>query len=232
MGAGVRGSGDATADAVLAALRPVVAGLAATFGSAGEAVLHDFRRTDGSIVAIAGEVTGRQVGGSLSELGTALLARGDDASDQLNHLSRTPAGRVVKSSTMVLRDGDGHVFGALCVNLDVTDLRHASALLNELAGAAAGSAAGAAPAAVALFSDDVTEVIQAAVDVEELAIGRSVDRFTRAGRVELVRALDQRGIFALQRAVPQVAALLGVSRACTYTYLAEVRRDRATRGER
>ncbi|MEV4994565.1 PAS domain-containing protein, partial [Streptomyces niveus] len=28
-----------------------------------------------------------------------------------------PDGRVLKSSTMPLRDGAGHVFGALCVNI-------------------------------------------------------------------------------------------------------------------
>ncbi|CAM5549460.1 hypothetical protein STENM327S_04056 [Streptomyces tendae] len=38
---------DAERDAVLAALRPVVDGIAATFGPVCEAVLHDYRRPSG-----------------------------------------------------------------------------------------------------------------------------------------------------------------------------------------
>ncbi|MGW0916725.1 helix-turn-helix transcriptional regulator [Streptomyces sp. NPDC002784] len=68
-------------DAILAALAPVAGGLAATLGSFCEVVLHDFRRPERSVVAIAGLVTGRQVGGAMSEIGMGLVARGDEAAD-------------------------------------------------------------------------------------------------------------------------------------------------------
>ncbi|MFD9026830.1 PAS domain-containing protein, partial [Streptomyces parvulus] len=45
---------DAERDAVLAALRPVVDGIAATFGPVCEAVLHDYRDPERSVVAVAG----------------------------------------------------------------------------------------------------------------------------------------------------------------------------------
>lgn len=56
--------------------------------------------------------------------------------NDLDYVTHTPGGRVVKSSTMPLRDDEGRVFGALCVNLDVTALRQAGDLLSAPAGAA------------------------------------------------------------------------------------------------
>src|SRR5690349_38905 len=109
-------------DAVLRALTPVVDGIAATFGPVCEVVLHDYRRPETSVVAVAGSVTGRTVGGAMSEIGMRVLARGDEAADELNYVTRTGAGRLVKSPTMVLRDSAGAVFGALCVNVDVTEV--------------------------------------------------------------------------------------------------------------
>lgn len=62
-------------DAILAALTPVVEGIAATFGPVCEVVLHDYRNPEKSVVAVAGSVTGRTVGGAMSEIGMRVLMR-------------------------------------------------------------------------------------------------------------------------------------------------------------
>ena len=116
-------------DAILLRSEPVVNGIAATFGPVCEVVLHDYRRPEESVVAVAGAVTGRTVGGAMSEIGMRVLARGDEADDELNYVTRTGTGRTLKSSTMVLRDSAGTVFGALCVNVDVTEVGRVQSLL-------------------------------------------------------------------------------------------------------
>nr|WP_168504637.1 helix-turn-helix transcriptional regulator [Streptomyces sp. S1D4-11]QIY93248.1 transcriptional regulator [Streptomyces sp. S1D4-11] len=208
---------DRATDAILAALMPVIEGLAATLGPACEVVLHDYRRGDRSVVAVAGQVTGRQVGGALSEIGLSMLAKGDDAANDLNYVTHTPGGRVVKSSTMPLRDEKGHLFGALCVNLDVTALRQAGDLLSALAGAA--------PAQIptTTFANDFDEVVDVMVRAEELARGKPIDSLTRGERLDLLRAFDERAVFAVRNAVPRVAARLGVSRSAIYADLAKCR---------
>ena len=205
-----------TADAILHALKAVVPGLAATFGRSCEVVLHDYRRPDQSVVAVAGEVTGRRVGGAMSEIGLAVLARGNDAGDELNYLTRTPDGRLVKSSTMPLRDEHGDVFGALCVNLDVTALRQVGDLLADLAGADV-------KRATTTFTDDIDEVVDAVVRAE--ASGRPVAGLAKPERLRLLRALDRRGVFHLRGAAPKVAARLGISRASLYADLAACRSE-------
>ncbi|MFE9650412.1 transcriptional regulator [Streptomyces sp. NPDC006365] len=206
-------------DAIIAALTPVVDGIAATLGSFCEVVVHDFRRPEKSVVAIAGSVTGRAVGGSMSEIGMGILARGDEAGDELNYLTRTRTGKIVKSSTMVLRDSSGTVFGALCVNLDITAVNQAHALIGEIAGVAVG------PAAVptTTFGNDIGSVVDAIVDSHQLRQNKTWSELDRAGRLELFRNLDERGVFAVRRAVEQVAARLGISRASAYNYLSDAR---------
>ncbi|MEU0342773.1 PAS domain-containing protein [Streptomyces bobili] len=204
-------------DAILRALGPVVNGVAATFGPVCEVVLHDYRRPETSVVAVAGEVTGRTVGGAMSEIGMRVLAR-DDAGDELNYITRTGTGRTLKSSTMVLRDSAGTVFGALCVNVDVTEVGRVQGLLAALAGA------GGPPVdtPVTTFGDDIESVVDSLLDAH-LPRDRSWAGLERARRLALFRALDERGVFAVRRAIVQVAARLGISRASAYSYLSQAR---------
>ncbi|MFD5254323.1 transcriptional regulator [Streptomyces bobili] len=205
-------------DAILRALGPVVNGMAATFGPVCEVVLHDYRRPAASVVAVAGEVTGRTVGGAMSEIGMRVLARGDDAADELNYVTRTGTGRTLKSSTMVLRDSAGTVFGALCVNVDVTEVGRVQSLLAALAGAG-----GPSPdTPVTTFGDDIDSVVDSLLDAH-LPHDRSWAGLERPRRLALFRALDERGVFAVRRAIEQVAARLGISRASAYSYLSQAR---------
>lgn len=207
-----------TADAILDALKDLVPGLAATFGRSCEVVLHDYRLGDRSVVAVAGDVTGRHVGGATSEIGLRMLAQGNDARPEVNYVTRTESGRTVKSSTLPLRDADGHVFGALCVNLDVTALRQVGDLLSDLAGLA--------PATIpaTTFTDDFDDVVDAVVRAEELALAKPVGTLSRRERLRLLKTLDERGVFTVRGAAPRIAARLGISRASLYTDLAECRR--------
>ncbi|MEU6140400.1 helix-turn-helix transcriptional regulator [Streptomyces sp. NPDC047081] len=212
---------DAERDAILAALRPVVDGIAATFGPVCEVVLHDYRRPEQSVVAVAGSVTGRAVGGAMSEIGMRVLARGDDVADELNYVTRTGTGKLLKASTMVLRDSGGAVFGALCVNVDVTAVGEAHALL----GALAGLGAGAAEAPLTTFGNDIDSVVDAVLDAHHLGGHRAWAGLDRAERLDLFRSLDEHGVFAVRRAVEQVAGRLGISRASAYSYLSQARAD-------
>jgi predicted transcriptional regulator YheO len=206
-----------TADAVLDALKQIVPGLAATLGRSCEVVLHDYRRGEQSVVAVSGQVAGRHVGSATSEIGLRMLARGAEASEELNHVTRTDSGRTIKSSTMPLRDHEGRLYGALCVNLDVTALRQVSDMLGDLAGVAPATA-------TTTFADEFDEIVEAVVRAEELSLAKPVDSLTRQERLPLLKALDTRGVYTVRGAAPKVAARLGISRASLYSDLAECRR--------
>lgn len=219
----IEGSSQEEIDAYFQMMSPLVRGIAATFGRTCEVVLHDFRHPEHSIVEIAGEVTNRHIGGSMSQIGLEILAQGDAAQDKLNYLIRTSDGQFIKSSTILLRDPHGHIFGALCINLDVTELRFLAHLMGELAGMSSEQ-----PTAIT-FGDDVGQIIQAVLREQEIALGHPLTHLTRKERLALFQELDQRGIFTLQRAVPQVAEQLGISRATIYSDLAVAREENLRR---
>ena len=199
------------------ALQSLLDGLTATLGSQSEVVLHDFSDPDHSIRAISGEVTNRKVGSPVSPNVLAVMQEGRDAQMRLNVVNRTPEGRVVKTSTIPLRDEEGEVFGAVCINMDVTELRLAAALLTELGGGELVSTQS--------FPLEVSETVHSVLDEEERRLGVSLSRLSRSEKQKLCGTLDRRGVFQLQKAIPIVAKRLGLSRASIYSYLSELRQS-------
>ncbi|MEV0974007.1 helix-turn-helix transcriptional regulator [Microtetraspora glauca] len=208
------------ADALFAAMRPVVDGIQATFGRKCEVVLHDYRRLEHSVIAVAGDVTGRRVGSAMSQIGLSMLRQGDDAKDDLNYVTRLPDGRVIKSSTILLRTSDSHVVGAVCVNLDVTEMRAAGRLLIEMAGDL-----DPLESPSTTFGTDIESVVDGVLAEVEDALGHPLTRLTVAERTEVFRQLDQRGLFQLRRAVPMVAERLGMSRQSVYNYITRLKEE-------
>ncbi|MCP8937469.1 helix-turn-helix transcriptional regulator [Alsobacter sp. SYSU M60028] len=206
-----------SADDCLAALRLVLAALDSSVGDRFEVVLHDFRQPEQSIVAIAGNVTGRKPGGSVTQIGLSILREGDAAKDQYSYITNTPSGRILKSVTVPLRDGRRHVFGALCVNIDVTEFWMLGKSLEGLFGA------DEKPPRPVTFVDDVGAVIGDVLKEETRMLGRPLADLSREERQHLLGALDARGVFSLQRAIPQVADHLGLSRATLYNDLKRMR---------
>jgi predicted transcriptional regulator YheO len=206
-------------------MRSVMDGIQQTFGDHCEVVLHDYRNRDRSVVAVSGDVTGRQVGSPMSLIGLSMLRQGDDAVDDINYLTRLPDGRVLRSSTMLLRTRVGHVVGALCVNVDITELRQAGRLLAQLSGVAS-----ELEAPQTTFSPDADSVIDSALAEAESMLGHPLTRLSVDERLSVFRLLEQSGVLQLRRAVPVIAQRLGISRATVYNYLVKVRREEEQEG--
>lgn len=202
----------------LSALAGLVEGLASAIGPHCEVVLHDFRSPTRSIVAIGGRLTNRSVGGSMSEIGLSLLARGNDAQDQSTYMTRLPSGRQVKSTTLVLRDNRNKVFGALCLNFDVTGVTEVAELLAAIAGR---EAEGRVPAT---FTNDIKDVINVVL-AQQLPNEKFLDLSPKQ-RVALFAVLDEKGVFGIRKGIMQVADRFGISRATAYSYLVRARKSK------
>jgi predicted transcriptional regulator YheO len=202
------------ADVVLEAMRPVVHMIANSIGRTSEVVLHDFRTPDSSVIEIAGNLTDRGIGAPVNEVNKWLLSQGKDVRDE--KFVRTARGRTLKTARTLFREGDGRAFGALCINIDVTELLSVARSIADLAGSDE------------LFQeqprlvDDIAYVVQAVVAAEEAKTGARLSIATPADRMRVFRALQDQGVFTLKRAVPRVAEYFSVSRATIYSYLNEV----------
>ena len=94
--------------------------LALQFGSGCEVVVHDLEAKDPShsIVAIEnGHVTGRKLGDGPSHVVLEALHAGDaKLEDRLCYLTKTADGKILKSSTIFIRDDAGHTVGIFALN--------------------------------------------------------------------------------------------------------------------
>jgi predicted transcriptional regulator YheO len=65
--------------------------------------------------------------------------------------------------------------------------------------------------------------VDAILDAHRLGRTQPWAGLDRAERLDLFRKLDEQGVFAVRRAIEQVAARLGISRASAYSYLSQAR---------
>ncbi|QRP44685.1 aminotransferase class V-fold PLP-dependent enzyme [Amycolatopsis sp. FDAARGOS 1241] len=194
----------AATHALLTSLIPAVDGLAAMLGPGNEVLLHDLSRLPDSIVAIAGDVTGRTVGGPMTDLLLGLVRRGT-TQDLTNYQTHGPDGRPIRSSTLFLRDADGAAVGCLCVNSET-------------------SADGAAALARAeTFPPDVDSLQRFLVDRAIGKAGIPVELMKKRHKAAVVRELDEAGFFLIKDAVDHLATHLDVTRYTIYNYLNEIR---------
>lgn len=189
----------------------------ATLGADCEVVVHDLRHPEHSVVAISGNLTGRQVGAPIPD--PQLLPGEVDnyTDDDLRHTATTLAGRELLASTAWVRDTRGHIVGAICINVDRSGLVQARDLIDAHLGSDEPNAR-----LITSFASDVAEFTQAAV---ASLIGRGPRRrLNRVERVGLLRRLDCDGIFALRGAADAIATELGISRSSIYTDLRAARK--------
>ena len=178
-----------------------------------EVVVHDFTDLEHSIVHIAGDVTKRAIGGAATDLILECVQTGATQKDLHGYGTSLPGGRIMKSSTIFLRDERERALGALCVNLDVTDFVAFRNRLNSFAHTQDSERM------TETLSDNLFETVQSAVAETLYESGRSLHAMNREETIELVATLEQKGLFQVKRAVPMVADMLGLSRATVYNYL-------------
>jgi selenocysteine lyase/cysteine desulfurase/predicted transcriptional regulator YheO len=211
----LRPAARATADSprsvsgVLQTLVPTINGLGSALGAGTEVVLHDLGRLPNSIVAIAGDLTGRTVGGPMTDLLLGLVRRGT-TQDLTDYETHAPDGRPIMSSTVFIRDPEGVAIGCLCVNSE--------------------SAPRTSPVQdVETFPGDVDTLQRHLVSRAVHDVGVPVNLMKKPHKSQVVKVLDDAGFFLIRDAVDYLAAELGVTRYTIYNYLNEIRGPSPTR---
>lgn len=207
---------------VFQVLKRVAVALHRLFDPFCEVVIHDFADFEHSIIAIAGNITNRTIGGAATDLLLAKASQGETDEDLYNYLTSLPGGRLMKSSTIFLRDETGKAYGAFCVNFDITafvNMRQllGSFVLTEEKGDV-----------IETFSDDIEETVQSLLAETLYELGQNLPLTSREEKVELIKRLADKGVFQVKKAVPILADQLGLSRATVYNYLRDARSERAS----
>ena len=196
--------------------------LALQFGSGCEGVVHDLETTDPShsIVAIEnGHVTGRKLGDGPSHVVLeALHAGAERLEDRLAYLTKTADGKILKSSTVFIRDDDGRTVGIFAVNYDITILRAMGDTIAEVVGTGPSAPREPEPI-VRSVADLLDDLIEQSVQL----VGTPVALMTKEEKVRAIRYLNDTGAFLITKSGPKVCKFFGISKYTLYSYLDEAR---------
>ncbi|WP_314590285.1 helix-turn-helix transcriptional regulator [Paenibacillus terrigena] len=198
-------------------LTSLVRGIAAQFGDNCEVVLHDLTRPyDSTIVAIEnGHVTGRKVGDPGTNLGLELLRGQSDSGNKINYVTQTKDGRILRSTSLYMRNSEGTVIGSLCINYDITDLMMAEKTLQSL------TASGLQPEVRESFVSNVSDLLDQLIQEAQEQVGRPVAAMSKEDKMRLIQLLDQKGAFLIKKAGEKICSYLNISKYTLYSYLEE-----------
>jgi len=214
----MKNSGEKSLPPILEGIRQILPGLAKTFGPDCEFVLHDFTDVSCSLVAIEGNVTCRSIGSPLTDLILQIISKNENPQDLINYQNHTHDGRVLRSSTLFLRDFQGKVIGCVCINRDLSNWMVARELINEFCAThplEGDSLVGESET----FVQDVEELLMGTIN-EVISLEKKPVKFMdRTDKIRIVNALNARGIFLIRGSVEAVARALHVSRYTIYNYL-------------
>lgn len=191
---------------------PVCEAIAALFAPLAEVAVHDIRRD--RVVGIWNPISERKVGDR--SLIDELPPYSADARVIGPYPKVLADGRAVTSVSVVLHNAKGMPRGLLCINFDRSPLDGTIDLLVRFA-------APVEDRLPELFDRDWREQILLVIDEECRSRSLHRDRLTREQRLDLIRVLDQRGLFATRNAATHAARALGVSRTTVYALLKEAR---------
>ena len=199
--------------------------IANTFGEDCEVVVHDLEDPEHSVVYVANnKVTGREIGQSFYTLVSNVMLSEELADDHADNYYFTAAnGKLIRSSTLLIRDEADEVAGAICINLDTSRVTQQMEYLQSLmpnrenTGIVSRQEADTEEGSISDMVDDLIQRIVGSSPVETMS---------RDQRIEKVRFMEEKGIFLMKGSIEKAAEELGVNKVTIYSYLDEIRRKR------
>lgn len=133
--------------------------------------------------------------------------------DHLCYLTRTPDGKILKSSTIYIRDEQNTVSAILCINYDISRLLMAESALHELV--STGEPTQSEPEKIVNVNDLLDELIQQSVAL----VGKPVALMNKEDKIRALRFLNQNGALLVTKSGDKIAKYFGISKYTLYSYI-------------
>ena len=182
-------------------LKQLAHGLAVQFGSSCEIVIHDLtgKELDKSIVYIEnGEVSNRHTGDGPSGIVLETLRKDpSEVKDRLAYLTRTDDGRILKSSTLYIRDEKGRIAYIFSMNYDITSLLAVETAVHSLTHTdqndSSGDGSSGSPQKI---THNVTELLDQLIEQAISQVGKPVALMNKDDKIAVVQFLNNAGAFS------------------------------------
>lgn len=208
-------------DYLLESLTFIAHGIARQFGNDCEVCIHDLtsRDTEHSIIYIVnGHVTGRKEGDAPSRIvleSVEALKKGELLTDRLCYLTRGTGGKLLKSSTIFIRDFSGNFHYVLSINLDITGF----AAFNNSLKSLLSTDDEEQPETTATITNSVNELLDNLIAQSIELIGKAPALMTKDEKVKAIHFLNDAGAFLITKSGEKVAQSFGISKFTLYSYI-------------
>ena len=192
-------------------------GLTLQFGPNCEVVVHDLETedVDHSIVVIEnGHVSGRKLGDGPSHIVFESMHEGTtDVHDREPYLTITTVGKLLKSSTIFIRNDEGKPVGILGINFDITLMKAFERSLDAFTGT--GGTGYTEPEPITKNIGDLLEDL--------LHECEQIEGKTKDERILAIGYLDRRVAFLISKSSERACEVFGISKYSFYSYLNEAK---------
>lgn len=205
-------------------LKRIAHGIAAVVGDNCEVVIHDLggKDFDHTIVEIVnGNVTNRRIGDCSTNLGLELLRGTDTKGDRYNYFTQTPDGRILRSTSIYIRNKKGIIIGSICINIDISNFIMAQKTIQDLT-------AGYTEASKheeEIFSQNINDLLDSLLQKSVQIVGKPISLMTKADKIKGLSYLDSKGAFLIMKSGERVSSFYDISKYTLYSYLDAIRGD-------
>lgn len=204
-------------------LIPVADAITGNFGENTEVVIHDCSNLESSIVYISGDVTHRKIGAPATNLVLNGLKNNIDKMECYKTV--TNDGKILRSTTVFIRDEKQQIIGCMCINYDITDLLCCKSAMERLTAfpkQANDNSAKTENDENEFFENNVKSIIEKMIAETIEILKKPVELMNKDEKMHFVKILEEKGVFLVKGAVDDVAEMLGVSKFTIYNWLDKV----------
>lgn len=214
---------------ILHSITPIVEIIAQTFGKNCEVVLHDFSDPQHSIVKIInGHVTGRKVGDPITDFALAAWHKGGFGKNKeykvINYKTKTKDGKVLRSSSVFIKNNQDKIIGCLCVNYELTEFLMFRRIMEEFCTTVdfgKEKSIKENEENIETFAVGINEIFEKIIHKAIEEVGKPVSLMQKEDKLKVVSIIKERGGFLIKGSIDQLANELNVSRYTIYNYLEE-----------
>jgi len=202
-----------------------------------EIALYDIGSETNSLVAIAnGYISGRAIGAPMTNMALNTMSNKlyKNSNYKLNYHGISKDQRILRSSTMFIKDETEELVGMLCINFDdrkfvnlsneILKLCHPDELIEKHC--TYESINTLSEDEVETFSGSISEVTETVLNKVLASKNIPIDRLTQDERLDVIDILIQKGVFMLKGAVSEVAKQLHCSEPTIYRYINKLNKDK------
>lgn len=200
--------------------------LAEVLGPNTEVILHDLTDYQKSIVYIVnGHISGRKIGDSITDLMLEFILSESKGNKQFicNYNSKNIEGKLLYSSTYFIRDDSNKIVGALGLNSDYQEVKNSLSFLTSLLPNYVDDKLSSLNIIKENLSSDGQELTLNKIDTIIDQFNVTPTRMTPKEKTEVMKALEECGIFNIRGSVQEVANKLAMSEPSIYRYIKKIR---------